>query len=119
MRDIRRLNRHAEKRKHKRRLKQRYGKLYDNNATNLKLVEDRCREDPWLSRQDPRNGGYTYWHTYYLTGPRQYAKFCTNRAIRAMYRDMIRRLDEEAMEDIQAFRGADYEKAYDYAYTLW
>lgn len=115
----RRLNRHAEKRRHKRKLKQRYGHgLYTRYRTNLRLHEDECREEN-IDNPNARNGGYEYWQAYYLTGPRQYAKFCTNRVIRAMYRDMIRRMAEEDMDEIPALKGSDYEKAYDYAWTIW
>lgn len=116
---MRRINRHAQMRKHKRKLKQKYGYgLYEGYKTNLKLHEDECRER-WGDMRNARNGGYQYWQSYYLTGPRQYAKSCTNRVIRAMFRDMLNMLDKEDMDDIPAFRGADYEKIYDYDWTIW
>ena len=65
---------------------------------------------------DGRNGGYTYWETYYLSGPRKYAKQATNRKIRAKYRDMIKTTD---LEEIQVLSGADYEKEFDYWWTVF
>ena len=115
----RRTNRHAELRRHKRKMKQRYGHgLYTTYRTNLKLHEQECR-DEYGDMPNARNGGYDYWKIYYLTGPRQYAKDCTNRVIRAMYRDLFRKMNKEDMDEIQAYHGADYEKAYDYAWTIW
>jgi len=116
---IRYINRHAMMRKHKRHLKKKYGYgLYNGYRTNLRLHEDECRQN---SKDWPnaRNGGYEYWQTYYLTGPRQYAKSCTNRAIRAYYRDILRTLAEDELEDVQALCGSDYEKMYDYDWTIW
>ena len=114
-----RLNRHAAKRKHKRILKQKYGYgLYEGYKTNLRLHEDKCREE-YADNRDARNGGYEYWQAYYLTGPRQYAKEATNSVIRAMFRDILRNMTEDDMDEIPVFRGSDYEKAYDYMWTVW
>ena len=116
---VRRMNRYAQKRKHKREMKKKFGRgLYTGHRTNLRLHENECREE-YSGCPNARNGGYTYWKSYYLTGPRRYAKFCTNRMIRAMYRDMLRRMSEDDMDDICAFTGSDYEKAFDYDWTIW
>ena len=115
----RKLNRHAQMRKHKQELKRKYGHgLYEGYRTNLRRHEDECRER-WGDMRNARYGGYQYWQAYYLTGPRQYAKFCTNRAIRAMFRDMLRNMTEDMMDDVPVFRGADYEKMFDYDWTIW
>ena len=115
----RKINRHAMLRKHKRKLKQKYGRgPMTAYRTNTRLHEDECRERYGEDR-NVRTGGYTYWQTCYLTGPRQFAKRSTNRAIRAMYRDMMNLYAAEDAEEIQALRGADYEKIYDYDYTIW
>ena len=116
---MRNINRHAMMRKHKRRMKKKYGYgLYNGYRTNIRLHEDECREN-YGDCKNARNGGYEYWQSYYLTGPRQYAKNCTNRVIRAIYRDMLNTLDADALEDVQALRGSDYEKMYDYNWTIW
>lgn len=115
----RRLNRYAEKRRHKMKLKKKYGHgLYEGYRTNLRRHEDECREC-WGDTRNARNGGYQYWQAYYLTGPRQYAKTCTNRAIRARFRDLLRAMDEEFLEDVIAPHGADYEKEFDYDWCIW
>ena len=50
------------------------------------------------------------------TGRRQYAKKYSDRRIRQKYRQLIHNLDPE---DVTAPRGADYEKEYDYNWTIW
>lgn len=113
-----RPNRYANKRKHKINMKRRYGHgLYTSYRSNIWLHERECREE--CNSPYARNGGYEYWKTYYLSGNRRYAKYCTNRAIRAYYRDQFRRLNSEDMEDVMAMRNSDYEKAYDYDWTIW
>lgn len=116
---VRHTNRYAMMRKHKRKLKKKYGYgLYEGYKTNIRLHEDKCRRENGNS-PNARNGGYEYWQSYYLTGPRQYAKKCTNRLIRARYRDLLRTIEEEALDDIQALCGSDYEKMFDYDWTIW
>ena len=116
---MRKLNRHAQRRKHKRIMKQKYGRgLYTTYRTDLKRHEQECREQ-YGDCKNAKNGGYEYWRTYYLTGPRRYAKECTNSVIRAMYRNLLNNICEEDLDDIQALRGADYEKMYDYVWTIW
>ena len=113
------INRHAVKSKHKREMKKRYGHgLYTTYRTNTKLHEAECR-DKYGDRPNARNGGYEYWKVYYLSGPRKFAKNSTNRVIRCAYRDMLRTLNNEALDDVQALTGADYEKMYDYDWTIW
>ena len=121
MRNGIRTNRYANKRKHKRLQKKQFARRYGRYGDNLNRLEEEYLENytPWYCRRTPPNNGYEYWQTLYLSGVRQYAKWCTNRAIRAYYRDMIRRLDEEGLEDLAGLTGSDYEKMYDYAYTIW
>lgn len=114
-----RLNRHALMRKHKRNLKKKYGYgLYTGYRSNPHLMETEYR-DKYGNCKNARNGGYEYWRHYYLTGPRQHAKHCTNRAIRAIYRDLLNKIDAESMDDVQALSGSDYEKLFDYMWTIW
>lgn len=113
-----RPNRYANKRKHKINMKRKYGYgLYEGYRSNIWLHENECKEK--CMSPHARNGGYEYWKAYYISGCRRYAKCCTNRAIRAYYRDQIRRLDRDGMEDVSALRGADYEKMYDYVNAIW
>lgn len=115
----RKLNRYAEKRRHKMKLKKKYGYgLYEGYRTNLRRHEDECRER-WGDTRNARNGGYQYWQAYYLTGPRQYAKETTNSVIRAMFRGLLRNLSEDDMDEVPVFKGSDYEKTYDYDWTIW
>ena len=117
--DMRRINRHAQMRMHKRKQKKRYGYgLYTTYRTNTRLHEDECRNEN-ENRPNARNGGYQYWQVYYLTGGRQYAKHCTNSAIRSMYRNILNAINDEDMDDVQALRGSDYEKMYDYEWEIW
>lgn len=87
------------------------------HRTNIRLHEDECRRE-YGDWPNVRNGGYEYWQSFYLTGPRKYAKEATNGIIRARYRDILRRLDPEE-DDIQALRGSDYEKMFDFWWTLF
>lgn len=116
---IKYINKNAALRKHKQKMKKRYGcGLYTTYRTNTKLHEEECREK-YKDCPTARNGGYEYWKTYYLSGPRQFAKNCTNRAIRCAYRRMLHSLSEESMDDVQALTGADYEKMFDYLWTIY
>jgi len=119
-----RLNRHAMKRKHIREQEKKYAKGYcygRRGQHSISYLRDKLREeaaeDNWYNRRYPkRNGGWEYWKSYYLTGPRQFAKKCTDRRIRQKYRQIIHHYDPE---DVTAPHGADYEKEYDYAWTIW
>jgi hypothetical protein len=51
-----------------------------------------------------------------LSGSRKYAKCCTNRRIRNMYRTRIKSMSPE---DIVAPRNSDYEKEFDYLWTIY
>ena len=79
-------------------------------------MRDAEEDTYWNRRHPPRNGGWEYWRIYYLTGPRQYAKKCTDRRIRQKYRQMIHHMDPE---DVTALRGSDYEKEFDYNWEIW
>lgn len=120
-----RINRYANKRKHKRRLKQRHAMVCDGCRTNLDLVRHRYQEDDdfwWWAIHHPRNGGYEYWNQFARSGARRFAKDATNGVIRSRYRDVLRGIDpynEDEIEDIQALRGSDYEKMFDFWWTLW
>lgn len=115
-------NRYARKRHHKYELKKKHAVRY--NKYDVGLDERDAREEyandlasgrvfKW---QDPRNGGYNYWIDFSLSGPRSYAKFCTNRKIRAKYRDM---LAKQEYEHISALQGSQYEKEFDYWWTIY
>ena len=114
------LNRYARKKQHKWELKKRHTKDVYNRITTPQYDEMKMRRsyEEYLGYKwnDGRNGGYTYWDTCYLSGPRKVAKHATNRKIRAKYRDA---LANEDPEDIQALSGSDYEKEFDYWWTVF
>ena len=121
----RRINRRARKLAHKRKMEQHYANIYHYGSTSpacvRRLREQLIREAEeddsyWRKKHPPRNRGWEYWKVYYLTGSRQYAKKYSDKRIRQKYRQMIAHMDPE---DVTAPRGADYEKEYDYAYTIW
>lgn len=117
-----RMNRYANKRKHKKRLKRRHAMLYDGCRTNLDLVRQRYQGEDFWWRDHHRNGGYEYWQQFSRSGARAFAKDATNSVIRARYRELLNDLDmedPETLEEIQALTGSDYEKMFDYWWTIW
>ena len=119
------MNRYAKKRRHKRKLEKLYAEKYHYGGTGSYSVEwlrDRlireAEEDDsyWRRKHPPRNKGWEYWQIYYLSGRRQYAKKYTDKRIRQKYRQMIQKLDPD---DVTAPSGADYEKEFDYDWTIW
>ena len=117
------LNRYERLRKHKRRLKQRHARDFGrwNVHEDERKERESFEEDPlWRWNRNRRNGGYEYWSHCYLSGCRRYAKSCTNRRIRAKYRRMLSGgAREEYLIDVVAPQGSDYEKEYDYLWTIW
>lgn len=114
------INRHAKMRKHKRYTKEKHSdQMTGGRVSNLKLYADKCRDYWGDYHGGDRNGGYHYWETLYLTGSRKFAKQSTNRKIRAQYRSALSSADINDLVDVQALSGSDYEKAFDYAWTLW
>lgn len=117
------LNRHELVRRHKRKMKQKYAVSGWDYCTNLKLLEAKRRaeveEDDWWIRKHPhraRNGGFTYWDYFDISGRRGFAKKQTSKQIRSHYREMLSHMDPE---DIPAYKGSDYEKEFDYNWTIW
>lgn len=111
--------RYFEKMEHKRRLKKIHAMKYAN-MENPKLLEQEIRESADDSRyshiRGERNGGYHYWDQFYLSGSRGFAKKYSDKRIRQRFRERIRNTDPE---DVIALRGSDYEKEFDYAWTIW
>lgn len=114
-----RLNRHAVVRRGKRIDKKRHAMMYDM-CTNTDLLrqhlEETSGEFGWWSRHHPRNGGYEYWRVYYLSGARRFAKRQTNKVLRGLYREMIKHMDPD---DVPALKNSDYQKTFDYNWTIW
>ena len=112
-------NRFYRKQLHKLRLKKHHANQFYFGRYTINAIEDRQIEsnleclDGTLSRKwyEPRNNGYTYWDTMSRSGSKKFAKQQTNRRIRAKYKVLC---DESV-----ALRNADYQKEFDYAWTVW
>ena len=116
-------NRYAQKRNHKRKLQKHYATLYAYPYRSVNKLRDylirEAEEDNgsyWRRKHPPRNRGWEYWRVWYLSGQRKVAKKYTEKAIRQKYRRMLHSAD---LEDIHALKGAEYEKEFDYAHTIW
>lgn len=110
------LNRYAKKRRHKWEMKKRHTKgLYTTYKSPIQDEMEMRSDDTW-HRRDKRNGGYTYWKTWYISGTRAYARQSTNRRIRQKYRELIGRGE---FEDICVLSGGEYEKEFDYWWTVY
>lgn len=117
-------NRYAMKRRHKLELQKSYMLGYSHGrnqslklfADELREIEDRYADTLWGRKHPARNGGYEYWKKTYLTGSRQVAKKYSDKRIRQKYRRLIHHMDPE---DVTLPQGADYEKEFDYIWTVW
>ena len=112
------LNRYARKLQHKQELK----KNHAMRTGRYSVLLDETREKQWAEEFpnskwiDDRNGGYRYWHRCYLSGSRRYAKDRTNRHIRSLFKTA---LANGELGEIIAPQGSDYEKEFDYAWSIW
>lgn len=117
------LNRYAKLRRHKRYLKQRHANAFHrwNAHEDERKEREYAAEDTYWNRKHPtRNGGYEYWSNCYLSGCRKYARYCTNRHIRAKYRQLLaKNTKDEYFADVVAPTGSDYEKEYDYLWSIY
>lgn len=114
------LNRYATLCRHKRKMRKSHMIQYGHGRDqNIKLFADRLREehrDRWWRTDTGRNGGYEYWQKYSMTGRRQFAKRYSDKRIRQKYRQMIHHVDPD---DVCLPQRADYEKEFDYSWTIW
>lgn len=115
---MRKMNRHERLRRHKNKTKQKFGIWFNGNATNIKLIEEHTKSFCYFSATPP-NDGFDYWKTLYLSGKRKFAKRCSNSIIRARYRDILKNIDIENIEDIPALCGSEYRRLFDYNWTIW
>ena len=115
-------NRYDRKQQHKRELKKKHAIQWDNFDVNIDEIiareeyERDLESGISLKWNDERNGGYNYWDNYYISGARKYAKDCTNRKIRSKYRNL---LANQEFEHIMTLSGSQYEKEFDYFWTIW
>ena len=91
----RRISRYHDKCKHKREVKNRFAKQWRYGSYSGMDYPEFCAS---LTEEDlnhfygPVNHipcALQYWRTYYLTGPRQYAKSATNSVIRQHWREKL------------------------------
>lgn len=117
----RKHSRYSKMKKHKRMLKKKYlfHRCDKEFGGNVKLLEDSLSDGEPNYFKRLRNRGFEYWDQTYISGSRRFAKDMTNGVIRAKYRNMIHRGDPDEMEAAHALRGSDYEKMYDYLWTIW
>jgi len=101
--------RYRRKEYHKRIMIKRFEKAWGSRLTFTQIL-DKYSHEPWMHRE------IKYWQTCYLSGPRQYAKYGTDRRIRQKYRINVRKRE---YEEITAPRHSDYRKEYDYDNTVW
>lgn len=114
-------NRYSRKRRHKQKLEQQYANkfgYYHVKSCRDKLIREaeEGADSWWRRKHPPRNKGWEYWRVFYLSGKRKFAKRYTDKHIRQKYRQMMCHYDPE---DVTAPKGADYEKEFDYAWTVW
>ena len=111
-------------RKHKRRMKERF--LKNPYSTNigcsykdyLAHLDEYSKEYHYGANMTPN--AYQYWSHYYITGPRQYAKKSTSRAVRNYWRNEINCFDGDDWDDFEAgMNNNDYQKLFDYAWTVY
>ena len=119
----RKRNRYGNKMHHKRVMEKKFATNYRfGSPCNVHLLRDKLEREAedednwWIIKHPPRNHGWEYWQMWDMTGMRQYAKKFSDKRIRQKYRIMLIKDDPE---DIVAPRGADYEKEYDYTWTIW
>lgn len=111
-------NRFHRKQTHKKKLKQHHANQIYYGKYTVNEVRDRQKEQneelfgtysyKWYER---RNEGYTYWDVLSRSGNKKFAKQQTNRKIRMKYRV----LSDESV----ALRNSEYQKEFDYAWTVW
>ena len=115
-------NRYARKRAHKRALKKRHAMQFSKYYPKVDELKQRKEYEKEVASPrvfgwtDPRNGGYDYWSYFSLSGERSFAKRSTNRRIRARFRTAIA---NQNLEDIMAMNGGQYEKEFDYWWTIY
>lgn len=120
----RKVSRYYKMREHKRRMKDRFlknpystsiGSSYEDYIAHLDDYEKTHR---WGGNMMPC--AYQYWSHYYFSGPRQYAKKSTSRAVRNYWRNEINSFDGEDWDDFDAgMNNNDYQKHFDYAWTVY
>ena len=120
----RKVSRYHKMREHKRRMKERFLKNpYSTNigcsyADYLAHLDEFSKTYHWGANMTPN--AYQYWSHCWLSGPKQYAKKSTARAIRNYWRNEINSFNGEDWDDFDAgMNNNDYQKLFDYAWTVY
>lgn len=120
----RKVSRYHQMRKHKRDLKNRFLNNHYGHHQGQSYADYLAHLD-----EDDLNYHYggnmlpcclQYWSHYYLTERRQYAKKATSRAIRNYWRNELANFNGEDWDDFDSgMNNADYQKHFDYAWTVY
>ena len=120
----RKVSRYHKMREHKRRMKERFLKNpYSTNigssyADYLAHLDEFSKTYHWGANMTPN--AYQYWAHCWLSDPKQYAKKSTARAIRNYWRNEINSFNGEDWDDFDAgMNNNDYQKHFDYAWTVY
>ena len=121
----RKVSRYYKMREHKRRMKDRFLKNpYMYSAVGMEFEQYLASLDPFLrnysygARKDYMPACEQYWRHAYISGPRKYAKEETNSKVRAYWRNELAHCED--WEDLDSnMQNTDYQKHFDYAWTIY
>lgn len=102
------INHYANKMIHKRKLKDKYCRSWIGNPRCASWEDYFAHADDWDDLK--------YWKEWYLSGPRRFAKCCTNSALRSGFREEF---SQEDLEDLYAPQHGEYRKSFDYMWSVW
>lgn len=102
------INHYASKMIHKRKQKNKYRRSYFGGYI--------CASWEDYAAHAYEFNDLKYWREWYLSGPRQFARDCTNQKLRSSFREEI---SKEDYEDMYAPQNGEYRKFFDYAWTVW
>lgn len=102
------VNQHANKMIHKRRQKNQYRRKYVRGLRCASWEDYKAHADEWDNLK--------YWKEYYLSGARSFARGQTNSKLRRKFRDDAASCDYEEM---YAPQHSEYQKSFDYAWSVW
>ena len=121
----RKVSRYYKMCEHKRRMKDRFLKNpFMGSAIGMEFEEylaslnDFWRSYSYGARKDYMPACEQYWRHAYISGPRKYAKEETNRKVRAYWKNELAHCED--WEDFDSnMQNTDYQKHFDYAWTVW
>lgn len=121
----RKVSRYYKMREHKRRMKDRFLKNpFMGSAIGMEFEQYLASLNPSLrtysygARKDYMPACEQYWRHAYISGPRKYAKEETNSKVRAYWRNELAHCED--WEDFDSnMQNTDYQKHFDYAWTIY